>query len=454
MPVKIKKFFEKLPPFFQTVFASLIMFFIYAGRKTKAFCKLARKGIKIGAKATWGFIKKITAPLRKFLRKYLGPAWDFLWPYIEPVWLPVKKYAGIAWRFTKKYAKIAWRYVRVYTRIAWKFTKKVLKKAFRGFMSAKTFWSAFAIVTVLFIISTVLLVTRLINFTFIDDRAVSLRSSMDESLDVFAMEYENDTGDITIKGHDGEKVIAPGSDVEYTLRLRNTDRVALNYSFEPDLEYTSEYKLPIVVRLLDDNDNYVIGSPTKWVPLDKISGKKLEGTLMQNETAEYKFQWKWPFESGDDAYDTFLGSATFDTNVGVELLFSIHSEVNTELTSNGGGLANSPLGPVLTMLLIALILAAVITLLMIYFIKMKAQKAALAAAGEGEAVEGEAGEAEAAETESAEAEAAETESAETESAETESAEAESAEAESAETEAAEAESAEAAEEAAEEPAEV
>lgn len=241
-------------------------------------------------------------------------------------------------------------------------------------MSAKTFWSAIAILAILLIISIVVLSLRLHDYTKKDEHAVSLRSSMDESLDVFNMEYKNDSGEITVKGHEGEKIIAPGTDVEYTLRLRNTDNVALDYSFTPNLKYTSEYELPIVVRLLDSEDNYVIGNETTWVALDDIGDAKCSGTLMKNETAEYVFQWKWPFESGDDKYDSFLGEATFEGDIGVELSFGLHAETNTTVTANGG-FASSPSGKITLIVVIFLLLAAAITLLIIHIIlKIEAKK--------------------------------------------------------------------------------
>ena len=242
------------------------------------------------------------------------------------------------------------------------------KRIWKGFTSAKTFWSAFAILVILLILSIVVLFLRLHSFAEVDERSVSLRSSMDESLNVFAMEYKNETGEVTIQGKDGEKVIAPGAEVEYTLRMRNTDKVALNYSFTPDLKFTSEYKLPIVVRLLDENDNYIIGNETTWVALDQIEAQPCEGTLMEGEAAELLFQWKWPFESGDDTYDTHLGSIDYDGTIGVDLSFALHAEANTTVSANGG-FTKTPAWNVVVILVIFLLLAAVITLLTLYIIK-------------------------------------------------------------------------------------
>ena len=258
----------------------------------------------------------------------------------------------------------------------WDGIKSVAKKAFRGFMNAKSFWSAFAILVILLVISIVVLSLRLHDYTKLDDRSVSLRSSMDETLEVFAVEYKNDAGEIVIQGSDGEKVIAPGSDVEYTLRLRNTDKVALDYSFLPDLKHTSEYELPIEIRLLDPDDNYVIGSETEWIPLAELEDvEKCTGTLLPNVTAEYIFQWRWPYESGDDSYDSFLGSVAFDGTIGVDLSFALHAEANTTIDANGG-FFGSPTGNLVVLIVIFLLLAVSITLLLIHIIRrIKAKKA-------------------------------------------------------------------------------
>lgn len=240
-----------------------------------------------------------------------------------------------------------------------------MKKLLDSLMNAKTFWTALAILLILFIISIVVLSIRLYDYTKTDDREVSLRSSMDETLEVFSVEYKNASGEVTVSGLDGDKVIAPGTDVEYTLRIRNTDKVALDYSLVPALSYTSEHSLPIVIRLLDDNDDYVIGSATEWVALDAVGEIECGGTLLKNETKEYVFQWKWPYESGDDAYDSFLGSLDGEENVGAEISFGLHATASLDVASNGG-FFSSPQGRVIVLLIIAILLAVAIALLLIY----------------------------------------------------------------------------------------
>ena len=256
----------------------------------------------------------------------------------------------------------------------WNAVKDLAKKAFNGFLSAKTFWTALAILVILFITSIVVLSIRLYDFSKLDDRSVSLRTSMDERLNVFAVDYANDSGEITVSGTNGDKVIAPGTSVEYTLRIRNTDKVALNYSFTTDVEFTSLDSLinvlPIEVRLLDPEDSYVIGSETQWVMLSGLRNAKCTGTLMPNETAEYVFQWQWPYESGNDEYDTFLGSAAAQNDISFDVFFDLHAEANTDASLNGGFLPSSQ-GKITVLIIIAILLAIAIALLLIYIINKR-----------------------------------------------------------------------------------
>ena len=345
--------------------------------------KLVWKGIKLAGIYIWKGIRITGIYIWKGI-KYTG---IYIWKGIKItgifIWKKLKlevpckfiwKYVVIAAKFVWKYVKIAakfvWKYIKIAAKFIWKYVKLAAIKIYREFMSAKTFWTAFVIMVILLILSIIVLSLRLYDYVKIDDRAVSLRTSMDESLNVFAMEYKNKSGEITVHGNDGAKVIAPGTSVEYTLRLRNTDKIALDYVFIPNVKFTSEYELPIVVRLLDPNDNYVIGNETTWIPIGEINDMECKGTLFKNETAEYEFQWKWPYESGDDAYDSFLGSAEIGESIGVQLSFALHSETNTDVKENGGFFASHP-GKIVILIIIFLLVAAAITLLIIFVVLRK-----------------------------------------------------------------------------------
>ena len=199
-----------------------------------------------------------------------------------------------------------------------------------------TFWAALSILLLLSICSAVILAVRLHDYTQTDDRTLSLQTNMDETLDVFALEYANETGEVTVSGADGEKVVAPGTSVDYTVRMRNTDKTAIDFDLVPQISFVSEYDIPIQVRLIDPDGNYVVGDEKTWAEIDELGEIEQKGTLLKGESIEYLFQWKWVFESGDDEYDTFLGNSSIQENIAVSVSFSVHATANTELAQNGG----------------------------------------------------------------------------------------------------------------------
>ncbi|MBQ9784658.1 MAG: uL15 family ribosomal protein [Clostridia bacterium] len=237
---------------------------------------------------------------------------------------------------------------------------------FKAFLTnSKTFWVAMAILLLLLALSIAVLAVRLHSYSKTDDHSLSLKTNMDKSLDVFSVEYRNDTGAIVVKGSNGEKLIAPGMEVEYTLRLRNTDTIALNCIFTPEINQISQYKLPIEIRLLDPDDEYVIGSAKEWVPIDKVETVKSRITIPAGKTAEYTFQWRWIYESGNDEYDTFLGNAGLSQKIGVDVSFAVHTEANLSLDENGNVAdAKSPENIWLITLIAILLLTAIILLIL------------------------------------------------------------------------------------------
>ena len=230
----------------------------------------------------------------------------------------------------------------------------------------KSFWVGVSILAILLIISIIVLSVIISDYARADERSVLLKSNMSENLDIFSLYYTNDTGEITISGSNGDKVIAPGATVEYSIRIKNDDRMALDYEFAPVVKLVGEYKLPILVRILDPDQNYVLGSAKEWVPIDEINKVAYRDTLTRGEAVEYTFQWKWPFESGNDEYDTFLGGLDVDT--GLSLSFNIHAAANTGMDANGGFL-QSGMAKTIGLLVVAIMLLVALILIVIAVLK-------------------------------------------------------------------------------------
>lgn len=235
----------------------------------------------------------------------------------------------------------------------------------------KIFWVAIAILSLLLVISIVLLAVRVGNFVYADKREVSLSSKIhDDQVDIFDLQYKNENGEITVAGLDGAKVLAPGTKVEYSIRIRNTDTVAIDYELGSGLEFTSEYELPIEVRLIAPDGQYILGDEKNWATLGQLSDATHQNTLLRGETAEYTFQWRWPYE-GDDDYDTTLGNA--QTDVGLKVALSVHSTANTSIAANGG-FFQSDWGKMFALVLAVLLLVCSIVLLVMSVVKGKKQE--------------------------------------------------------------------------------
>lgn len=237
------------------------------------------------------------------------------------------------------------------------------EKGKKSRFSVGMFWTAIAILFVLLILSLIVLCIRIGEFSKHDDREVMLKSNMDADLDIFSVIYRNSTGEITVEGVDGEKVIAPGTAVDYTVRLRNKDKIAIDYTLTTEVGFLSEHEIPVNFRLIDPDDNYLAGDAKTWADVKALSNVSHSDTIERGGSAEYIFQWKWPFESGDDAYDTFLGNIS-DKDVAIKVTFTIHAEANTSLEANGGFWQSGMGRTVLWIIFFILLLIAIILLLL------------------------------------------------------------------------------------------
>jgi heme/copper-type cytochrome/quinol oxidase subunit 2 len=228
-----------------------------------------------------------------------------------------------------------------------------------------TFWTAMAILVLLFLLSLVVLSIQLYGYATLEKRALALHSNMDAQLDLFSVQYENASGEIVVQGADGQKVVAPGTKVEYTIRLRNADKVALNYDLVPKATFSSEHEIPILVRVIAPDGTYIAGDAKTWLPVSELNDKQGTGLLLRGEACEYVFQWKWPFESGDDAYDTFLGNLATEEDVRITISFTAYAEANTSPDHNGGWFG-CPYGHTFYTLIFLILLAAAIIIMLIY----------------------------------------------------------------------------------------
>ena len=227
-----------------------------------------------------------------------------------------------------------------------------------------------AILILLTLISGILLTVRLLDYITKDDKAVMMQSGLDTKLELFSVEYENESGEITVRGAEGQEVIAPGTSVDYTIRLSNKDKVALDYSLVPDISFTSKYDIPIVFRMIDEDGNYIIGDAKTWASADDAKALFETGTILKGQSVEYVFQWQWLFESGNDEYDTLLGTMSDIENIGVSVSFELAAAANLDIDLNGG-FAESGLEYITVIAIMLALLIAAVILMIIYMVKKR-----------------------------------------------------------------------------------
>jgi hypothetical protein len=140
---------------------------------------------------------------------------------------------------------------------------------------------------------------------------------------------------VTVLSSKGDDVIAPGTQGEYTFRLKNTEDVELYYSFVIDgllSVENSEHLIPVQVRLKGAEGDYLIGSDDAWEDIVNLHDISDAGTLKGNSSRYYTLEWQWPFERGNDVFDTMLGNGELtldgspDATFGQEINFSLQIE--------------------------------------------------------------------------------------------------------------------------------
>lgn len=170
--------------------------------------------------------------------------------------------------------------------------------------------------------------------------------SLTEEFIIFKAQYENATGQTTVKSLTGDNIIAPGTENEYKMRIINTGNVAVDYSIDIGsiFTYSESYVSPLEVRLIDARGKYLIGSESTWIRVEDLIGVTDIGTLGRNSYTYYTLQWRWPFERGDDeadvmqndVLDSIIANATANVNIEVGLEVNVYAELNPDPDSPGG----------------------------------------------------------------------------------------------------------------------
>ena len=151
---------------------------------------------------------------------------------------------------------------------------------------------------------------------------------MEAEAEIFRFSYD-ETGKVTVIGNidNIDKLIAPGTSNIYQFSLQNPGDVALDYNMTMEAYITgTDLWLPVNVRVWDYTNRYLLGSPDEKVDVLELNTVNESAELAAGRFATYYLEWEWPFEWGNDEYDTMLGNLAVDNDLVLTIVIRTYAE--------------------------------------------------------------------------------------------------------------------------------
>lgn len=156
------------------------------------------------------------------------------------------------------------------------------------------------------------------------------------NVEIFSIQYNNESGETTVRSQDGTKVLAPGTGGTYAFFLENTGNVSLDYTLEMDAWFSdSEYPIPIYASVTGHDGGYLLGSEEEMVDVLRLAEVKQSGTVAAGNILPYTLNWEWPFEL-DDAYDTMLGNLAVEQDITLTIAIRTTATYSDDPQEPGG----------------------------------------------------------------------------------------------------------------------
>ena len=93
---------------------------------------------------------------------------------------------------------------------------------------------------------------------------------------------------------------------------------------------------PISVRLTNTSGDYLIGDKNTYVPVERAILSTHADLLGAYSYETYELEIYWPYESGNDSYDTFLGNLSAEKEVWVTMELDFYAFESLDATAQGG----------------------------------------------------------------------------------------------------------------------
>ena len=151
-------------------------------------------------------------------------------------------------------------------------------------------------------------------------------------IDVFNETFWNEDGNLYIENTKGKKVLAPGSKGSYSFKVYNAGEITLNYTLdinaflEIDNKKVELSKIPLRIRIKDNDNNYYLGDEKSWVTLIELDSFLQENYLKSEDSDNYILEYSWLTKSNQ--YDTLLGKMAKVNDI------SLVIQINTLSTSD------------------------------------------------------------------------------------------------------------------------
>ena len=161
--------------------------------------------------------------------------------------------------------------------------------------------------------------------------------SGETEVEIFRFSYDNASGDVTVHSQSGHKLLAPGTSNTYRFALHNTGNVSLDYTVEMEAYFsTPEYPIPVDVRVTDWQGAYLAGSAEQMDDVMALNAVRQTGTVAAGNVYPYALEWEWPYESGNDEYDTMLGNLAVEQDLTLTVVIRTMAEYSEDPDKPGG----------------------------------------------------------------------------------------------------------------------
>lgn len=153
------------------------------------------------------------------------------------------------------------------------------------------------------------------------------------TVDIFSLSYD-ETGAVTVRSADNDKVVAPGTNGSYYFRINNNTKKNMDCSVSVKAWYSNDnYKIPVKAKFSGMDKTYFVGNESSYDDVMLLDGVTDRMTLGAKRYFSYELSWEWPFE-GNDEFDTMLGNVAAKKDVSLTIEITTYATYDdTEETS-------------------------------------------------------------------------------------------------------------------------